>query len=346
RVAANTGFNTYALRTSEAPWFSREVEVSVPGGTYPLVSTQDHWTLQGRDIVRAGEFERFKADPKHISREVYLEEYGKATPGPGTEGYISLLPGNLPGFDYSVGNQWGMTIDLTACIGCNACVVACQAENNIPIVGKSEVARGREMHWIRIDRYFAGDNFDNPDTYMMPITCQHCEQAPCELVCPVAATVHDAEGLNNMVYNRCVGTKYCSNNCPYKVRRFNFFQYQDLEEPSLKLMRNPEVTVRNRGVMEKCSYCIQRIVDVRTKAKVQGNRPIQDGEVVTACQQACPTQAIIFGDINNPESKVTRYKAQPHNYTVLGLLNTLPRTSYLARVWNPNPALAPEHGEE
>ncbi|MCX7789734.1 MAG: TAT-variant-translocated molybdopterin oxidoreductase [Chloroflexaceae bacterium] len=346
RVAANTGFNTYALRTSEAPWFSGQVEVSVPGGTYPLVSTQDHWTLQGRDIVRAGEFERFKADPKHISREVYLEEYGKDTPGPGTEGYVSLLPGNLPGFDYSVGNQWGMTIDLTACIGCNACVVACQAENNIPIVGKSEVARGREMHWIRIDRYFAGSNFDNPETYMMPMTCQHCEQAPCELVCPVAATVHDAEGLNNMVYNRCVGTKYCSNNCPYKVRRFNFFQYQDLETPSLKLMRNPEVTVRNRGVMEKCSYCIQRIVDVRTKAKVQGNRPIEDGEVVTACQQACPTQAIIFGDINNPESKVTKYKAQPHNYTVLGLLNTLPRTSYLARVWNPNPALAPEHGEE
>jgi len=342
RVAANTGFNVYALRTSEAPWFSNQVTVSVPGGSYPLVSTQDHWTLEGRDIIRAGEFERFKQDPKHISHEVYLEEYGKTTPGPGTEGYQSLLRGNLPGFDYSVGNQWGMTIDLTACIGCNACVVACQAENNIPFIGKQEVARGREMHWIRIDRYFAGANFDNPTTYMMPMTCQHCEQAPCELVCPVAATVHDAEGLNNMVYNRCVGTKYCSNNCPYKVRRFNFFQYQDLETPSLKLMRNPEVTVRNRGVMEKCSYCIQRIAEVRIKAKVQGNRPISDGEVVTACQQACPTQAIIFGDINNPQSKVAKARAEPHNYTVLGLLNTLPRTSYLARVHNPNPALVSE----
>ncbi len=348
-VGSGTGFNSYSLRTSAAPWFDAGLSVALPGGSYPLASTQDHWTLQDRDIVRTGSFAAFKADPKAISREVYQEEYGKDTPGPGTDGYESILPQGrgefLPGFDYSVGNQWGMAIDLSTCIGCNACVVACQAENNIPIVGKAEVARGREMHWIRIDRYFAGADFDNPTTFVQPMLCQHCEQAPCELVCPVAATVHDAEGLNNMVYNRCVGTKYCSNNCPYKVRRFNFFQYQDLAQPSLKLMQNPEVTVRNRGVMEKCSFCIQRISAARIQAKVEGNRPLQDGEVVSACAQACPTQAIIFGDINNPQSQVARLKAEPHNYTVLGMLNTKPRTSYLARVRNPNQALTGEEHE-
>jgi molybdopterin-containing oxidoreductase family iron-sulfur binding subunit len=343
RVGAETGFNTYSLRTSDAPWFGPGLEVRVPGGSYELVSTQNHWTLEGRDIVREGVFARWREDPKYISKEVYKEEYGKDTPGPGTDGYISVLPGAngnpLPGFDYSVGNQWGMVVDLTACIGCNACVTACQAENNIPVVGKAEVAKGREMHWIRIDRYFAGSNFDNPETYVQPMMCQHCEQAPCELVCPVVATAHDAEGLNNMVYNRCVGTKYCSNNCPYKVRRFNFFQYQDTNIESYKLMRNPDVTVRNRGVMEKCSFCVQRISSVRIRAKVEGQRPIQDGEVITACAQACPTQAIIFGDINNPDSQVAKYKKQGHNYSVLAFLNVLPRTSYLARVRNPNEAL-------
>ena len=341
RVAATTGFNVYGLRTSDAPWFGGGLEVGVPGGRYELASTQDHWTLEGRDIVRAGNFEQFKLDPKYISKEVYREEYGRDTPD-----YQSNLPaGNgqvLPGFDYSVGNQWGMVIDLTACIGCNACVTACQAENNIPIVGKAEVALGREMHWIRIDRYFAGQNFDNPETYVMPMLCQHCEQAPCELVCPVAATVHDAEGLNNMIYNRCVGTKYCSNNCPYKVRRFNFFQYQDVNEPSLKLMRNPDVTVRNRGVMEKCTFCVQRISSARIGAKVDNNRLIGTDEFTSACAQACPTQAIIFGDINNPQSQVARFKAQPHNYGVLGFLNTKPRVTYMARVRNQNEALASE----
>jgi molybdopterin-containing oxidoreductase family iron-sulfur binding subunit len=198
------------------------------------------------------------------------------------------------------------------------------------------------MHWIRIDRYFAGTIYDNPDTYVMPLTCQQCEQAPCELVCPVVATVHDAEGINNMVYNRCVGTKYCSNNCPYKVRRFNFFQYSDVDTASLKLMRNPDVTVRNRGVMEKCTFCIQRISLTRIKAQVEGNREIADGEILTACQQACPTQAITFGDKNNPQSKVALIKQEPHNYTLLEELNTKPRMSYLARVRNPNAKLGGE----
>ncbi|GAB4434536.1 MAG: TAT-variant-translocated molybdopterin oxidoreductase [Chloroflexi bacterium OHK40] len=348
RIGAGTGFNAYSLRTSDAPWFGGGLETRVPGGVYQLVSTQDHWTLEGRDIVRSGNFEEFKLNPKYIAEEVYVEEYGRTQPGfdPEQPGYESVLPQGrgqvLPGFDYSVGNQWGMAIDLTACIGCNACVVACQAENNIPIVGKSEVAKGREMHWIRIDRYFAGANFDNPETYVMPMTCQHCEQAPCELVCPVAATVHDAEGINNMVYNRCVGTKYCSNNCPYKVRRFNFLQYQDLNEPTFKLMRNPEVTVRNRGVMEKCTYCVQRINAARARAKVNGSQFVADGEVTSACAQACPTQAIIFGDINNPASQVARLKTQPHNYTVLNFLNTKPRTSYIARIHNRNADLAGE----
>ncbi|WP_298404272.1 TAT-variant-translocated molybdopterin oxidoreductase [uncultured Chloroflexus sp.] len=332
RVAEGAGFNVYRLRQSDSPWFVTNVSVSATQERYQLVSTQDHWTLEGRDVVRVGEFARFKQDPKYIAKEVYTEKYGSPEQKPK---YQSLLPG----FDYSTGNQWGMVIDLSACIGCNACVVACQAENNIPIVGKQEVARGREMHWIRIDRYYAGADLDNPEAYMMPMTCAHCEQAPCELVCPVAATVHDAEGINNMVYNRCVGTKYCSNNCPFKVRRFNFLQYSDLTSESLKLMRNPDVTVRNRGVMEKCSFCVQRISAARIKAKVEGNRPIRDGEVTTACQQVCPTEAIIFGDINDPNSRVAQIKQQPHNYTVFDELNLKPRTSYLARVRNPDQAL-------
>jgi molybdopterin-containing oxidoreductase family iron-sulfur binding subunit len=336
RVGSDTGFNAYELRSSAAPWFD-QVQARATTETYQLVSTQDHWTLSGRDIVRAGAFAAFQENPKGIAKAVYTEKYGL----PDGPNYESLLPGDgnagLPSF--SVGNQWGMTIDLTACIGCNACTIACQAENNIPIVGKSEVAVGREMHWIRIDRYFAGDNLDNPETFVMPVTCMHCDQAPCELVCPVAATVHDHEGINNMVYNRCVGTKYCSNNCPYKVRRFNFLQYNDVDTGSLKLMRNPEVTVRNRGVMEKCSFCIQRITNVRIKSKVDGNRPIRDGEILTACQQVCPTQAIVFGDLNDEQSRVAKIKAEPHNYTVLGELNVKPRVSYLARVSNPNEAL-------
>ncbi|MEI7642846.1 MAG: TAT-variant-translocated molybdopterin oxidoreductase [Chloroflexales bacterium] len=335
-VAVGPGVNAYALRTSDSAWFS-PAQVRKLNETYLLVSTQDHWTLEGRDIVRVGAFATFRADPASIANEVRLEEFGATAAPP-----QSLLPGSSE-FDYSKGHQWAMTIDLSACTGCNACTLACQAENNIPVVGKDEVARGREMHWIRIDRYFAGANYENPDTYVMPMTCQQCEQAPCELVCPVVATVHDAEGINNMVYNRCVGTKYCSNNCPYKVRRFNFFQYNDVNVASLKLMRNPDVTVRNRGVMEKCTFCIQRISLARIKAQVEGNRAIADGEILTACQQVCPTQAIAFGDKNNLQSKVALLKQEPHNYALMDAqLNTKPRTSYLARLRNPNPKLGGE----
>ena len=321
RVGTGAGFNAYALRTSEALWFDAGLELSKTGQQYSLATTQDHHSMEGRNLVRAGTLEEFIAHPEFVHE---MEHHGP-------EG-ISLFPK----YEYN-GNAWGMAIDLTSCTGCNACVVACQAENNIPIAGKDQVLNGREMHWIRIDRYYEG-SLDNPDTYHQPLLCMHCENAPCELVCPVAATLHGDEGLNEMVYNRCVGTRYCSNNCPYKVRRFNFLQYNDLDTPTFKLLHNPDVTVRTKGVMEKCTYCVQRINAARIEAKKE-NRPIRDGEVVTACQAACPTQAIVFGNINDPESEVAKLKAQPLNYGLLAELNTEPRTTYLARLRNPNPEL-------
>ena len=324
RVGTGTGFNAYAIRTSAAPWFESGLEIHKTGEHYALASTQQHHNMEGRNLVRVGSLEQFRGHPE------FVHEMAHDPPSD-----LTLYPQHK----YE-GNAWGMSIDLSACIGCNACVIACQSENNVPIVGKNEVARGRVMHWLRIDRYFKGD-MDNPETYHQPVLCMHCENAPCEPVCPVAATVHSSEGLNEMVYNRCVGTRYCSNNCPYKVRRFNFFQYSDYDTPSLKLLRNPDVTLRTRGVMEKCTYCVQRINAARIQAEKE-DRQIRDGEVVTACQQACPTQAIVFGNINDSESRVSKLKAETLDYGLLTDLNTRPRTSYLAKLKNPNPEIEME----
>ena len=298
QVADGAGFDASAVRTSGAPWrVSEGVDFAATGGTYALASTQDHHSMEGRHLVRMSDLEHYLEDPEHAGAH---HHHGPID--------ISLMSGEEFPYD---GYSWGMSIDLTSCTGCNACVVACQSENNIPPVGKEEVMKGREMHWIRIDRYFEGEDADHVENVVhQPVTCMHCEQAPCEVVCPVAATVHSDEGLNDMVYNRCVGTRYCSNNCPYKVRRFNFFLYQDFETPSLQLGRNPDVTVRSRGVMEKCTYCVQRINQARIVAKRE-DRKIADGEIVTACQGVCPSDAIVFGDINDPESKVSKAKASP-----------------------------------
>jgi len=322
RVAWGVGFDAYQLRTTEAPWLDDGAEVVLTTSQYSIATTQYHYAMEGRDLIRQGTLEEFIQNPD-FAKEV--DEHGEE---------VSLYP-EREYKDYA----WGMVIDTNVCTGCNACVIACQSENNIPPVGKTEVMRGREMHWIRIDRYYEGNDLDEPRfIYNQPVPCMHCERAPCEVVCPVAATVHSAEGLNEQIYNRCVGTRYCSNNCPYKVRRFNFKQYTDNHTPILKLMQNPNVSVRGRGVMEKCTYCVQRINAARKTAKKE-NRRIQDGEVVTACQQACPAGAIIFGDLNDSKSRVAKLKKEPHNYSMLKELNTVPRTTYLAKLRNPNPEL-------
>jgi molybdopterin-containing oxidoreductase family iron-sulfur binding subunit len=317
-VARGAGFDAYPLRTAGAPHVARGAALRATGRRYPLATTQGHHRMEGRDVIRSATLAEYRAHPD-------FAQAGAHTPA----GEVASL---YPAWEYP-DHAWGMAIDLAACLGCQACVMACVAENNIPVVGKEEVLRGREMHWIRVDRYFEGHP-DDPDILQMPVPCMHCEHAPCEVVCPVNATVHSSEGLNEMVYNRCVGTRYCSNNCPYKVRRFNFLQYANWDVEVLKMAANPDVTVRSRGVMEKCTYCVQRIEEARARAIVEG-RPIRDGDVVTACAQACPTEAIVFGDLNDPESRVRRQKLDERNYALLGQLGTRPRTTYLARVRNP-----------
>lgn len=335
RTGTGFGFDMYQLRNSAIPWFTTGVNIRKLGSTYQLASTQGYQTMDtpdgSRPLVRETSLDEYRKDPKFAQEE---------EPKPGFNLY-----GTLPGFDYSKEPfAWGMTIDLNACIGCNNCIVACQSENNVAVVGKEQTIKGRHMHWLRVDTYYQGDR-DRPRAFFQPVPCMQCENAPCEVVCPVGATVHSTEGLNDMVYNRCVGTRYCSNNCPYKVRRFNFLRFQDWDTPQYKMMRNPDVSVRSRGVMEKCTYCIQRITQHRIDAERQitgeGKRKLEipDGELQTACQQSCPANAIVFGNINDPQSRVAKLKALSRNYGLLADLNTRPRTTYLAEVRNPNPEL-------
>ena len=319
RIGTGIGYNAFDVQNSQS-MSNGFGDITKTGEQKAIASTQIHFNIpEGRrdDILRVWDLEQFNSTPNLGHQH---DEYDATM---------------YPGFVYT-GNKWGMTIDLNSCVGCNACVIACQSENNIPVVGREQVERSREMHWMRIDAYYGGDDINEPDgPHFQPMLCQQCEQAPCETVCPVHATVHSAEGLNDMVYNRCVGTRYCSNNCPYKVRRFNFLLYQDWNTPQYKLMRNPEVTIRSRGVMEKCTYCTQRIASARIEAE-KDDRRIRDGEIVTACQAVCPTDAIVFGDLNDPNSQVTKMKQDHRNYNVLNELNTQPRTTYLANLKNQN----------
>jgi len=412
RIGYQVGFDAFALRTVENPGFATGATISKTGGTYPISTTQNHWSMEGRPIIREGNLSDYKEHPEFIANMNEEPPPGGANPMYPNPFDSNSLTGKPAGH-----HQWGMSIDLTACVGCSTCVVACQSENNIPIVGKDLVGRGREMHWLRIDRYYTAeatkhkwtgltkDNetfktddqqqfeewIDDAQVVTQPMLCQHCESAPCENVCPVNATVHDQEGLNLMVYNRCVGTRYCSNNCPYKVRRFNFLDYnkrslqelkgpfyppffakgafgkwlKDPQDPTagmrkddewdlIKMIKNPDVTVRMRGVMEKCTFCVQRIqqaeIAQKVKARDTGDVLVPDGAeskeptaLKTACQQACPAGAIVFGNISDPNSKVSKLKAQQRNYSVLDFLLTKPRTTYLARLRNPNPKMPDYH---
>jgi molybdopterin-containing oxidoreductase family iron-sulfur binding subunit len=328
RVGNEQGFNTYSLRTSEAPWIVPGAKVTKIAGKYTLATTQGYQTMEVDDDLR------------RLVQTATLEEYKKEANFNEDAPKDNEILYNETRREATALHEpyaWGMAIDMNACVGCNTCIIACQSENNIPVVGKEQVNRGRHMHWLRVDAYYQGDR-DNPKAYFQPVPCMQCEDAPCELVCPVGATTHSTEGLNDMIYNRCVGTRYCSNNCPYKVRRFNFFLFQDWDTPQFKMARNPEVTVRSRGVMEKCTYCVQRITQQRIDSERE-DRLIADGELQTACQQACPANAIVFGNINDPNSLVSKWKAKNRNYAMLADLNTRPRTTYLAEITNPNPEL-------
>ncbi len=331
------GFNTYKLRGSDAPDIGGGLTINPTGKAYKFALVQDHHLIDTAGMK--GREERMPDLIREGSLEKYLKEPAFAT----TDHHLPPLKSLWNEFKYE-GHRWGLAVDLNACIGCNACMTACQSENNVPVVGKEQVQRGREMHWMRVDRYFTGDA-DEPQVATQPVMCQQCENAPCEQVCPVGATMHSNEGLNDMVYNRCIGTRYCANNCPYKVRRFNWLDWnKGLYEPkneSLKLVKNPDVTVRMRGIMEKCTYCVQRIQDVKIKTKNAG-QPIVDGMITPACAQACPTTAITFGDLNDPDvSAVRRLHNDGRAYTMLADVNTKPRTAYLARIKNYNPELQP-----
>ena len=376
RVGKNLGYDAYRLRTTAAMYTAAGSKVSATGKLHLLATTQNHWAMEGRPIVREANLEGPNGYRQH-------PEFAKGMNADAPPSAQPLYPNPLDQIKEQGVHQWGMAIDLSTCVGCSACVMACQSENNIPIVGKEQVTNNREMHWIRIDRYYTG-SVAQPQLVYQPMLCQHCEAAPCESVCPVNATVHDEEGLNVMVYNRCVGTRYCSNNCPYKVRRFNYFDYNkrplnalykspmvsatdgewemkrwfknpdkgskpEDEWDLMKLVRNPDVTVRMRGVMEKCTFCVQRIeqakIAQKVKARASADVEIPDGTFTTACAQACPAEAIVFGNISDPNSRVSKAKAQDRNYTVLEFLATKPRLTYLARVRNPNPAILDDYKE-
>jgi MoCo/4Fe-4S cofactor protein with predicted Tat translocation signal len=336
-LGAGYGFSAYLLRTSTAPWIANApAQIEKTGKKYTFAAIQHQWLINNKGVE--SDDESVNASRRGMVQVATLDQFRQ-------DPNFAQIPEDQETKDLSLyanykydGYAWGLAIDLNKCVGCNACVVACTSENNVAVVGKDQVDRGRIMQWIRIDTYFHG-GIEAPETYFEPLPCMQCENAPCEYVCPVGATTHSSEGLNDMTYNRCVGTRYCSNNCSYKVRRFNFYLFSDYTTPSLYGVRNPNVTVRSRGVMEKCTYCVQRINAAKIRS-AEEDRLVRDLEIQTACQQACPAGAIMFGNINDKTAHVTRWKAQSRNYVLLADLNTRPRTSYLARVRNPNPELA------